>query len=444
MKKYNTSLIILIVWLIAVSIGVGASFVYGNYWLCSIFFLLVVWSVYRLVAFLKRTVKDMERLMVAIKFSEFNISFNGYDSKGLIPSLAMDMEKSIARFNKRIQEKEVENSFYDILLNRIDSAILVVNLKKQIVWINKASLDLFGKPQPRVLSDLSTISNEILTVLDKLIPGEIKTIKISNDFREYNLAITVVLINSKGEDLKIFSFKNIQLALDENENEAWIKLIRILTHEMMNSMTPIISLSETFSEIRSIEENVNSDMLYQAMQTIYRRSKGLVEFIRNYQKLTYISEPDRTHFTAKEVMTDICNLLRAENIYISFSIDSDNISLFADRIQIEQVLINLIKNAWDACSGSEGSGVEVRITKNGYQQPVISVLDDGCGILPDVLDKIFIPFFTTKKKGSGIGLSICRQIISSHGGSISVISEVDKGTCFTIKLGNNTESSLHN
>jgi len=201
----------------------------------------------------------------------------------------------------------------------------------------------------------------------------------------------------------------------------------------MNSITPIISLAETFSEQDSTKEK-DYELMSRAMQIIHRRSKGLVEFVGNYQKLTRIPAPVKNTFSAKEMMNDINHLLRADGIRFSCEIRPEEMTLFADRTQMEQVLINLIKNSWEACARNQSPEINVQIYKNEYQRPVIVVSDNGCGILPDVLDKIFVPFYTTKSGGSGIGLSICRQILISHGGTITVESELGKGTKVVMSL----------
>jgi signal transduction histidine kinase len=199
---------------------------------------------------------------------------------------------------------------------------------------------------------------------------------------------------------------------------------------MMNSLTPIISLSETFSD----DETTDCAMMGKAMKTIHRRSKNLVQFVANYQKLTRIPAPVLSVLQIEEIMEDISSLLKAQNIKFQYTIFPNNITLNADKGQMEQVLINLIKNAWEACCHLQTPDVRVDIRTDEYQRILISVSDNGHGILKEVTDKIFIPFFTTKKDGSGIGLSICRQIISAHGGTISVSSEPDKGATFLIRM----------
>lgn len=432
MKKYNQSLLFRIALLIILSVAAGVAFSYQYYWLMAALIAVDGWVVFYLLKFLKRTIKDMKRLISAIRFYEFNISFRGFDKKGLYPDLVISMEDAVVRFNNKIHSIQAEQNFYDILLNRIDAGLLVVDENKKISWINKAALDTLGKPQPQTLNDLGAVSSGLPELLDKLAPRETRTIKIQNGKKEYSLLVTAIILNIQGKEQKLISLKNIQTALDENESEAWKKLIRVLTHEMMNSMAPIISLSETFSKPDMKLEN--DDMIYAAMQTIHRRSKGLVEFVSNYKKVTHIPSPNYTSFKAKELMNDITNLLTANGIKFSLNIIPVNISINADRNQIEQVMINLIKNAWEASSVREEPIVDVEISINEYQKPVIFISDNGYGIPDELLDKIFIPFFTTKKDGSGIGLSICRQIINAHGGTISVQPEGDMGSRFTIKL----------
>lgn len=215
--------------------------------------------------------------------------------------------------------------------------------------------------------------------------------------------------------------------LERNEMEAWQKLIRVLTHEIMNSITPIISLSETLSEREMSEKNY--PVMRQGMQTIHRRSKGLLEFVENYRKLTRLPAPVRRPVAVRELLQDLQKLFSEEYIRIELP-ETDRI-LQIDRTQIEQVLINLIKNAKEACSRKEHPRIEVKMLPALSWQCLITVSDNGEGILPEVQDKIFVPFFTTKPSGSGIGLSLCKQVMNRHGGNITVQSTVGKGSCFT-------------
>jgi len=219
--------------------------------------------------------------------------------------------------------------------------------------------------------------------------------------------------------------------LERNEMEAWQKLIRVLTHEIMNSITPIISLSETLSE-RELNEK-NYPVMRQGMQTIHRRSKGLLEFVENYRKLTRLPAPVRRPVSVRELLQDLQKLF--PETYIHIELPETDRTLQIDRAQIEQVLINLLKNAKEACGKKASPRIEVKMQPVFSWQCLITVSDNGDGILPEVQDKIFVPFFTTKPSGSGIGLSLCKQIMNRHGGNITVQSAVGKGSCFTLLFG---------
>ena len=204
-----------------------------------------------------------------------------------------------------------------------------------------------------------------------------------------------------------------------------------MRHEIMNSMAPIISLSETLSDS---ELEYDPETINKTMRTIYRRSKGLVEFVQNYKSITNIPGPNIACFSIGEMLGDIVNLMNVHGIKFDYTVNPVNLTINADRTQIEQVLINLIKNAEEASGTRETPVITVFAGLDNNQRPQISVTDNGVGILPEVRNRIFIPFFTTKKNGSGIGLSICKQIIHAHGGNISVVSTPDEGSCFTIRL----------
>ena len=246
------------------------------------------------------------------------------------------------------------------------------------------------------------------------------------------MAISCTKFVTLGKEQQIISLKNIHSVLERNEMEAWQKLIRVLTHEIMNSITPIISLSETLSErgIPKLLGEKEYSIMLQAMQTIHRRSKGLLEFVENYRRLTRIPTPVCTKVSITELCMDLKKLFPEE--YIHFEIPSSDLTLYIDRAQIEQVLINLLKNAREACGRQSDKDIRVEVIISPAGNKLLTVSDNGEGILPDVLDKIFVPFFTTKTSGSGIGLSLCKQIMTLHEGSINVKSESGKGSKFIL------------
>lgn len=241
------------------------------------------------------------------------------------------------------------------------------------------------------------------------------------------------LTRAMNDALSVFRTRLYNAVVAEAETEAWQKLIRVLTHEIMNSIAPIISLSETVTE-RAISNGMNErdyGIMLQAIQTIHRRSRGLLDFVENYRKLTRIPSPTRQLFPVSALFDDLSSLYPSGQIAYSFAVRPADLRVYADRSMIEQVLINLLKNAAEASSESPSPQVSVSaFLRDGA--PVITVADTGSGIVPEALDKVFVPFFTTKQGGSGIGLSVCRQIMNRHGGSISIVSGEEKGTTITL------------
>ena len=235
------------------------------------------------------------------------------------------------------------------------------------------------------------------------------------------------MVDELSESMRAFRTRLVE----RHEMDAWQKLIRVLTHEIMNSITPIISLSETLSEREITEKNYN--VMRQGLLTIHRRSKGLLEFVENYRKLTRLPAPVRRPVSLTELLQDLQKLFPEP--YIRVELPSADCTLQIDRTQIEQVLINLIKNAREACAHTPEPRIEIRSHQLSPWLNTITVTDNGEGILSDVQDKIFVPFFTTKSNGSGIGLSLCKQIMNRHGGNITVQSTVGQGSCFTLQFG---------
>lgn len=244
-----------------------------------------------------------------------------------------------------------------------------------------------------------------------------------------------MLTRAMNEALSVFRSRLYNAVVAEAETNAWQKLIRVLTHEIMNSIAPIISLSETVTD-RAVSNGMNErdyGIMLQAMQTIHRRSKGLLDFVENYRKLTRIPMPTLRLFLIASLFDDLQSLYPPGNVVYSFSVRPTDLKLYADRSMVEQVLINLLKNATEACCDCSFPQVSVKAFRQ-EGVPVITVTDNGCGIVAEVLDKVFVPFFTTKQGGSGIGLSVCRQIMSRHRGNIRVSSVEGEGTVFTLQF----------
>lgn len=384
---------------------------------------------------LNRSYRMVQRMMEGIRYGDLTLNFTAKGKSKQEVQLVEDMNRIIADFRQELSEKEERSRYLDTLLDTVDSGLLVTDKEGQVLWMNRAGIhDLCGHRIHR-LTELDTLNKDFSCLIASLQPGEVKVIRIYKEEVMQDLAITVTEYSTRGANWRLINVRNIRSVLEENEMEAWQKLVRVLTHEIMNSIAPIISLSESLSD-RALNQGMEEDgLVLQGLRTIHRRSKGLLGFVENYRKLTRLSAPILAPVRVGDLLNDIRRLTPTSRVHCIYEVESEDRTLMLDRSQIEQVLLNLLKNAAEA--SAEQAHPEV-VVRTSYQEEKrifqLSVSDNGCGILPDVLDKIFIPFFTTKPSGSGIGLSLCKQIMTLHGGSIQVSSEIGKGSCFTLKL----------
>ncbi|NLD24910.1 MAG: HAMP domain-containing histidine kinase [Bacteroidales bacterium] len=255
--------------------------------------------------------------------------------------------------------------------------------------------------------------------------GIIKNTDFATYFRTSNLNDDLdKLMVEMNDALEMFRERTHDSMVEEAEAAAWQKLISVLTHEIMNSIAPIISLSETLAEreMDKEEESEEYKIMKQAMEAIHRRSVGLVSFVENYRKLTRLPQPVMQPIALKSLLKSLQQLTSSYGIAFSFNVYPEQLILNADKGMVEQLLLNLLKNAKEACEGIENPAISVIAEKVGNSLK-ISVSDNGQGIVPEARDKIFIPFYSTKAKGSGIGLSLCKQIVLRHGGKISLNSD---------------------
>lgn len=384
-----------------------------------------------------RTARMMLRMVESIRYSDFSLNFSA-KGKGKMERLVVEnVNEVMAGFRTRLSGMEERYMYYETLLDTVDSCLLVADKQGKVLWINRSGITELCGHRIHLLEELGMLNKDFPMAIDTLRPGEVKVIRIYKGDIMQDLAMTVTEYATTGAELRLINLRNIRSVLEENEMEAWQKLVRVLTHEIMNSIAPIISLSDTLSE-RAMTNGMNEkdySIMLQGMQTIHRRSKGLLGFVENYRKLSKLSSPVIAPVRVGDLLDDIKKLFPARTISYIYKVEDENRVLMVDRSQIEQVLINLLKNAGEACG--EQSQPEVVIETSFLPETSIfqlSVTDNGCGILPEVLDKIFIPFFTTKPTGSGIGLSLCKQIMTLHGGSIRVNSEIGKGSRFVLKF----------
>ena len=423
MKRFGIKVIIDIIFIISFSIG-GYLLYQAHLWFSSCVCVLILIAVGAHLYYMQfKQTALLRRLTEGLRYNDMMQTFHPPFKNKMMAEWADELSESLKDFRERLLAEEIKHQYYENLLNKVDTAVIVADKSGLIEWMNLTATSLFGHigrlPEPLLKASLT---------------DHTPVIRLEQNNSVMEMAISCNIFATQGKEQILISLKNIHSVLERNEMEAWQKLIRVLTHEIMNSITPIISLSETLSE-RGIPQQLESkeySIMLQAMQTIHRRSKGLLEFVENYRRLTKIPAPVRTHVSVRELFSDIRKFFPEKEIHIE--IPHKDFSLYIDRSQIEQIMINLLKNAKEACNKKEEAYISVKTASSSKGYSTITVSDNGEGILPDVLDKIFVPFFTTKTNGSGIGLSLCKQIMTLHDGSITVKSAIGKGSCFTLHI----------
>lgn len=428
-----------VLWLVLLSLAsVAACLFYQHQLYFSLFFasLLVLCLMVGMVYTRTQAIRRVLRMVESIRYGDFSLNFSV--TKRMDRSeeeIIRNINEVMAQFRSRLSEKEERYKYFETLLDTVDTSLLVTDRQGAVLWMNQAGIqDLCGYTIHQ-LDELKGLNPDFPWILEALHPGEVKVVRIYREEFMQDMAVTVTEYSTRQADLRLVSLKNIRSVLEENEMEAWQKLVRVLTHEIMNSITPIISLSDTLCD-RAVQQGMDKDSLVlQGMKTIHRRSKGLLDFVENYRKLSRLASPILVPVRVGDWLEDIKKLFPSSTARHIYKVEDEDLVLMIDRSQMEQVLINLLKNADEACMEQPHPEVIVETSYSAEKHLFqLTVKDNGSGILPEAQDKIFIPFFTTKSTGSGIGLSLCKQIMTMHGGSISVTSELGKGSCFTLKL----------
>jgi len=351
-------------------------------------------------------------------------------------------------FRKTRTEKEEHYRYLQTIVQHIGIGLIAYQPNGDVELINTAAKRLLGIPALKNIQSLETFSKPLVDTLFKIKPKGRALIKVEDQNELLHLALYATEFKLRGQIFSLVSIQNIHSELEEREIEAWQKLIRVITHEIMNSITPISSLASTINEmlkdsyqIPAAKQNIDSESLtdiHDAAQTIQKRSQGLLHFVDAYRNLALIQKPNFQLFPVKELFARVEKLMQTnikeKSIRLRIDVDPKTLELTADPELIEQVLINLLLNALQSVGGQKKAKIELNAHLDGRGRILIQVKDNGPGIVDEYLEKIFNPFFSTKDKGSGIGLSLSRQIMRLHHGSITVQSEPKKQTTFTLRF----------
>jgi two-component system nitrogen regulation sensor histidine kinase NtrY len=428
--------------------------------------LFTLYWVYSLIRYVEKTNSLLSRFLLAVKHGDFSRTFTGKDLGPTFRELASLFNEVMEKIQETRSEKEEHYRYLQTILHHVGIGLITFREDGEVDLINTAAKRLLNVAGLKNVKSLRSFSEQLVETLFSLKAGEKALVKV--DSADMELMVRAAEFRLHGQHFTLVSIQNIQSELQEKEMEAWQTLIRVLTHEIMNSMTPITSMAATvidlLSPLQEKEERISKGIetfdwetigdISNALRTIHKRSQGLTEFVSAYRNLTLIPKPTFKLFSIEELFSRVEHLMEVKfkegDIMFRWEVEPQTLELTADPALIEQVLINLLLNALEAfhnggkdvgnrlaCSSNSRQGelrVELTAGLDEIGRVVIRVKDNGPGIVKEALGKVFIPFFTTKKRGSGIGLSLSRQIMKLHNGSISVHSDPDKETVFTLKF----------
>lgn len=411
---------------------------------------LIGFQIYSMIKYLNNAKNDIDydEIISQIRTRKSNLKLPTNTKNEKANQLNYAINYLIDRASKPSTEKEEEFQYLKNIVQHIGIGIITFDKTGKVQILNSAAKKLLKLEQLDNINELSSLSKVLVESITRLRTGgrDLVRVDVSGDIVQ--LAIFTIELTLRGDVYKLVSLQNIQNELEEKEMEAWQNLVRVLTHEIMNSVTPISSLANTVDD--ELKEQLNNDQevnqitneeiedLHLAVQTIRKRSEGLIKFVQDFRNLTQVGNPNLSTVSVAELIDDQLVLLKKDiesnGITISKSIVPSDLKIRIDRHMIDQVLINLIKNATQAFDEQTSKQIDIKAFIDEKDRPIITIKDNGNGIDEEAVEKIFIPFFTTKKNGSGIGLSLSRQIMRKHQGTLSVKSKVDEGTEFFLRF----------
>jgi two-component system, NtrC family, nitrogen regulation sensor histidine kinase NtrY len=409
----------------------------------SLLLILVIFQIIYLIKYSQNSYQKVRIFLDNIKQDKYSqlypVKFDGTEND----ELHIEFNAILAKLKEDQAEKEANFQYFRSVFKHLSIGLITFGENGQIQLLNTSAKRILNVENLTKIDEIEGVNKELHLAIQNLKTGGSELIKIAHPDGIMQLSVYVIELLMRGEKFKLVSLQNIQSELEEKEMEAWQNLVKILTHEIMNSIAPISSLAGTIksdleSKIDTLTEISPQDLEdYQmGISTIEKRSQGLISFVSDFRSLAHIPVPKFSSIAISKLFDQLEVLLKHQldfgQIRLKKELDPKELILFGDQTQIEQVLINLTQNAIQALEDCEEKVITLRAYIDEAGKIILEVSDTGKGIEEEALGKIFIPFFTTKKKGSGIGLSLSKQIMRRHKGNIQVRSEQGEGTTFKL------------
>jgi len=442
-KRYQERILIRVLFMFLTLSVASFLLVKGSYAYLALLLLFIIGQLVDFYNFHRKAQQEVEQFVESIHYRDFSRYFDVKEAPLELQSLRHGFNEINSTFKLMGREKETQYQYLQKILELVNTGILSYEPKSgEIGWMNESFKNMLGVPYLKTINSLERRDANLYQEILALRPGENKIVSLTKDKNVYKTLMAATAFQTDGRVYKLVAFQDVNEALDETEAKAWQRLLSVMTHEIMNSVAPISSLAETMlhrlqESARLLEGQPGAlEDLELGIGTIQRRSEGLLKFAETYRSLNKITTLNLKKVYARDLFENLHVLmeptLEQKNIEMDILLLDTDISLEVDTNLIEQVLINLVVNAIDAVK----ENAEPRITLAAYSgnngRSIIKVGDNGMGMSPEVMDNIFIPFFSTKKSGSGIGLSLCKQILLLHKGNIQVQSVEGVGSSFLL------------
>jgi signal transduction histidine kinase len=444
-KNFYIQLLVRVVFIVVLALVFAFAVLKEYYMGGSLVFLIIILQTIFMVNFVNHTNRKIAYFFESIKNEDFTLRFPEHAN---VKSLK-ELNQSLNMLNGMIQQVHLKNlaqeQYYMEIIRQADIGILTINSKGHILYANPKIEDLFNYTPLNHIKQLAQVDDNLYHLFAELKPFERKLIKLTNERDKKQIAIKTTEMTLNKETLLLVVAQDIHQELDENETDSWVRLIRVLTHEIMNSITPITSISDAIlryfkTDDGGLPANGFSEGQLQntvkGLEVIKEQGSNLMDFVQSYRSFLSVPKPDKSLVNALQLMQKVKVLMGEElktgTASLAVQALPENLELFIDEKQISQVLVNLCKNAFQAMLLSDRGEIRITAGQNTQGKKYIEVRDNGPGIAPELLDEIFVPFFTTKHTGTGIGLSLSKQIMHLHGGSITVSSNPEKETLFTL------------
>mgnify|MGYP003471618538 CR=1 FL=1 len=415
----------------------------GGYVYLAILIPVIIYELYDFYRFHKKAHDEVSQFVESVHYRDFSRHFDVKHAPLELQPLRRGFNDINSTFKVISKERETQYQYLQKILELVDTGILSYDHQSgETGWMNESLKKMLGIPYLKTIHSLEKRDQLLYHEIIALRPGEGKVVQLSKDRNIIKVLLSATAFQTDGKIYKLIAFQNVDEALDENEAKAWQKLLGVMTHEIMNSVAPISSLADTLKNrlqlaSKHIEDKEGTvEDLELGIITIKRRSEGLLKFAETYRNLNKITTLNLTRVYVRDLFENLFRLmqpsLQQKNIDIDVILKDPELMIEADVNLMEQVMINLLVNAMEAVKDQGQPHIVLSAYKTANQKVTIKISDNGSGIPADVLDKIFIPFFSTKKSGSGIGLSLCRQIMMLHKGNVQVQSTEGEGTAFLL------------